>query len=441
MSHSQTPSDFCKTVLVIGAYGLIGEGVTRRLIADGHRVSGFGRNANTARRVLPYLQWNFGDLRDFSHQSHWGEALGGVQVVVNCSGALQNSGDDDLEAVHVDAVSALSAACAERGIHLIQISSVGATEKAQTKFLSTKGKGDSFVRNSGADYQIFRPGLVLAGNAYGGTALLRMLAAWPVVQPIALPDSKIQTISLSDIAEVVSMAVAGNIPKAVECDLVENNEHSLREVLTEFRTWLGFRQAVSEVVLPKWALGPISAIADGLSRLGWRSPLRTTAMQVLNDGVKGQANALTQQNVEFSSLRQTLQSTPVGAQDRLMARMSLMMPAILLALTLFWLCSGLIGLWKVGVAAEVLIISGWSKVFAVASVVFWAVVDIGIGVAFAFRKYARLACWFAVGVSAFYLGAASIVSPHLWSDPLGPLVKVVPGILLAIVARITLDAR
>jgi hypothetical protein len=142
-----------------------------------------------------------------------------------------------------------------------------------------------------------------------------------------------------------------------------------------------------------------------------------------------------------ASLNQTLNRTSVGAQDRLFARMALLAPVIFICLSLFWVASGVIGIAKVDEASEVLQNVGWSKGLAVASVLFWAVIDIAIGVAFSFRKYAYAACWAAVGVSVFYLTASTLTVPSLWIDPLGPLVKVVPTIVLALVARIVLETR
>ena len=120
---------------------------------------------------------------------------------------------------------------------------------------------------------------------------------------------------------------------------------------------------------------------------------------------------------------------PVGAQDRLFARMALLTPIIIICLSLFWLASGIIGIVRVNEAAQVLQSVGWSKGLAVVSVLCCAVIDIAIGVAFAFRKYAYAACWAAVGVSVFYLFASTFIVPSLWIDPLGPLTKVLPTIV------------
>lgn len=435
-------NSLAKKVLVVGAYGLIGHGVSKRLLAEGYLVAGLGRNLQAARRVLPNIHWIEQDIRCLTEVATWREILEDFSTVVNCSGALQGGPDDDLEIVHHKAVAALAQACAVEDIGLIQISAVGAKPDASTHFLASKGLGDAAIKAAGGDWHIFRPGLVLASNAYGGTTMLRMLAAFPWVQPIAKPATKIQTISLDDVASVVVAATNGDVPNGTEIDLVEPQTHSLRDVVLQIRHWLGFPFARFEVPVPDFGVTVVSKIADALSWLGWRSPLRSTAMRVLSEGVQGVPEDLGRFGLtEASTLSQTLSQTTVSAQDRLFARMSLLAPIILACLSGFWLASGIIAIARVQEAAQVLRDAGWSVGLAIASVLFWAVVDIAIGIAFAFRKYARAACWMSVSVSLFYLVASTIAVPSLWIDPLGPLIKVVPAIVLALVARVVLDTR
>nr|WP_281501942.1 DoxX-like family protein [Loktanella sp. F6476L] len=108
---------------------------------------------------------------------------------------------------------------------------------------------------------------------------------------------------------------------------------------------------------------------------------------------------------------------------------------------MFWFLSGVIGFISVNAAAGVLEDVGWSRGFAVASVLFWAVVDIAIAAGLTHRPTAKMACWCAIGVSVFYLAASTLFVPDLWLDPLGPMVKVLPSIALALVARIALETR
>jgi hypothetical protein len=46
-----------------------------------------------------------------------------------------------------------------------------------------------------------------------------------------------------------------------------------------------------------------------------------------------------------------------------------------------------------------------------------------------------------IAVAAAYLAGATLLRPDLWLDPLGPLVKIVPALLLAATARMILEER
>ena len=63
-----------------------------------------------------------------------------------------------------------------------------------------------------------------------------------------------------------------------------------------------------------------------------------------------------------------------------------------------------------------------------------ALCDIAIGVGIAVRRTSRLALWAALGISAAYLAAGSLLAPALWVEPLGPLTKIVPIMMLNILA-------
>ena len=275
---------------------------------------------------------------------------------------------------------------------IIQISAVGASLDAKTLFLASKARGDEAIQNSGVRHHIFRPGLLLAQHSYGGTTMLRMLAAFPLIQPIATPEARIQTVSLDDVVGAVSSAVVGEIPNGFVGNLVENEAHSLREVVASMRRWLGFSVARRELMIPGSLMNYLAQAADGLAKLGWRSPIRTTALKVLNDGVTGIPADISQFGLPpVKSLSQTLADMPARAEDRLFARMALLNPVIIATLVVFWFLSGAIGIMRASEAALVLENVGWPHSLALASVLFWAFVDIGIAAAFAFRPYAKLA--------------------------------------------------
>lgn len=434
-------------VLVLGAYGFIGSAVVRRLRADGFHVTGLGRNLETARKVLPDIEWVICDLDALTDPDAWRNRLENIDAVVNCAGALQDGANDNLSILHERAIAALADACTASGIALVQISAVGVTDNATTKFMRSKAVGDASIRNAGIrnagiPYWIFRPGLVLGQSAYGGTLLLRALAAVPVLQPIASPQSKIQTLALTDLTKTVSAALTGQIPPDTTYDLVEDEAHSLSELVAALRNWLGFSPARTEIVVPTWTMSLVSRGADLLGALGWRSPLRHSAVMALSEDIDGDPKPFRKLGLfKLSSLQETLSAMPAFAEDRLHARLALLQPFILAVLFALWFGSGLVGFLSLSDAAEILTSRGWPHGLGLASVVFWSLIDIAIAAALLVRKFAARACLAMVAVSLLYLLFATAFAPGLWLDPLGSLLKVLPGILLALVARATLETR
>ncbi len=277
-------------VLVLGAYGLIGQEISAALLAAGHQVQGLGRSKSAALSAFPDIAWHIADLRQMQATELWLPLITGCEAVVNCAGALQDGPRDDLAAVHFGAMNALAQACAQKGTKLVQISAVG-TENSASPFMASKAQGDAAIRASGCEYVILRPGLVLAQSAYGGTALLRLLAALPLVQLQAMGDAKVQCVAASDVASAVCAAIAGELPERFEADLVELERHSLSQVQSAMRAWLGFAPARLALNLPLWLARIVSRGADMLGHLGWRGPLRRAALDALEQGVTGDDSA------------------------------------------------------------------------------------------------------------------------------------------------------
>lgn len=429
-------------ILVVGAYGMIGAALTRHLLDEGHHVTGLGRSVRAARREFPALDWVFHDLAHMTIPGDWLPYLHDIDFVVNAAGALQDGPSDDLTAVHGVAIAALAEACAAHDTGLIQISAAGASPDASTHFLRSKAAGDAAIARMGGAYWILRPGLVLSPTAYGGTGLLRMLAAVPLIQPIAMADTLIQTIGISDLARAVSACICGDIPSGTTADLVEDTPQSLGALTAAIRDWLGFAPARATLAAPGWAMALTARFADLLGRLGWRSPLRSTALKTLATGVLGDpAHWRSVGGTPIAPCDQTLAAMPARAEDRLAARMRLAMPFVIATLALFWALSGVIGLVRLDVAAAVLGDRGWPVWLAQLSVAGWALVDLALAAALLWRPSAARAALGMVAVSLAYLGLASILTPALWLDPLGPLLKILPGMVLAALAVPLLDER
>jgi len=223
---------------------------------------------------------------------------------------------------------------------------------------------------------------------------------------------------------------------------VEDEAVTLGELTIAKRQWLGFAPARMNFPIPNKLMFPIGKCADLLGYLGWRSPLRSTALKVLGAGVLGDPNSwLSTGHQSPASLQITLGQIAARSEDRLAARMALLMPLILGVLVAFWAISGVLGVVALPQAASVLTQQGWPSQLANLSVLFWSIVDVLIALGLSVRKYVQRALVASLCVSFIYIVMASLVTPNLWLDPLGPLVKVLPAMALSAVAWMMLDKR
>lgn len=428
-------------ILVLGGYGLIGLSVSRQLLKAGHDIIGLARSRRKGMALLPEADWIEADLRDLDSAAQWTPHLAGVDAVVNAAGALQNGLKDDVARVQESAILSLVNACETAGVRkLIQISAPGASASSDTRFYATKGAADDGIKASTLDWTILRPGLVLSPHAYGGTSLLRMLAAFPCVQPLVMGEARIQTVAADDVAHAVVRTLEGGLERQ-DFDLLSDDTHTLEALILKVRKWQGFAAPHAIIRLPQWVGGLTARLADIAGWLGWRSALRTTALTVLTSNIMGNgARWRDATDMSLKSLNETLKEMPSTVQERVYARAMLVFPLLVVLLSGFWIASGVIGLIQHDAAIQVLN-SRLNDTLASICVRGGALVDIAIGCAIVFRPATRKACLASIIVSCGYLAGGALLAPALWADPLGPMVKVFTAIGLALAVSALAEDR
>lgn len=428
------------TVIILGAYGLIGSACVRAFAAAGYTVIGLGRSKHAARSMADVSRWVFADLVPMTDLD-WAQSLNGVDVVVNAAGALQDGPRDDLEAIHVRMPEALCRALTPDQ-RLVQISAAGVAMDASTAFFRSKARGDAAVRKTAPNWVILKPTLVLSPEAYGGTALLRGAAALPGILPTVLPDTRIQTVHVDDLAAAVVKAAGPQVPTGTTADITAPEDCSLSDLMGKIRAWQGFSPARFHPSVPGPFLTTAGFAADIAGRLGWRSPLRSTALIVLRDGVHGDPAKWSDLGGKpCRSLDETLRSLPSTRQERLYGRFYFALPIAIITLSIFWVASGLIALAHPAAGAAYLDPSVLPRWLIHLTVIGGAVADIGIGAAILWRPWCRAAALSMVGLAALYLIGGAIAAPDLWADPLGPMLKVFPGLILALLVWLGVEQR
>ena len=423
---------FGMRVLVLGGYGTIGLEVVRHLQRLGHDVTGLARSEKRGDRLAPDAQWIGADIATMTDPDDWADVVCHFDAVVNAAGALQTGARDNLNALQFEAICACIRACELYGAdQFIQISAPGASPYSDTEFLRTKADADRVLQESKLRWTILRPGLVIAPTAYGGTSLLRTLAGFPFLQPLVHGDTLIQTVALDDVVAAVARTLEGDLD-GQGFDLVEPTAHTLGDVVAQMRQWLGFSPARTTLSPPVWMTKPLVWGADLMGWLGWRSPLRSTSIKVSASGVLGNAEAWRHTTgFKLKTLEETLALLPASRQERRYARTELVFPVLLGLAAFFWVVSGYTALRHIDVAASYLR-DAMPMESARGVVVIGAIIDILIGLGLLARRTMRPAVLASLVVSIAYLCGGTLLAADLWSDPLGPLLKILPVIGLGL---------
>jgi hypothetical protein len=276
--------------------------------------------------------------------------------------------------------------------------------------------------------------VVVGRSAYGGSALFRGLAALPVM--LEMPDAgPMQVVQLDELVATIAALSKDGAPARIALDVAGPERLALSEIVATYRRWLRLKPAPT-LRMPRWIAALGFSLGDFARWLGWRPPLGGVARRELVRGAVGDPSAWQQlMGIRPATLATALAREPASVQERWFARLYFLKALMFAVLALFWIGTGLISLgpgWEQGLSY--LREGGVPEGLARAGVIVGALADILIGLGIAVRRTARGALWAAVAISVFYMIAGTFVLPRLWLDPVGPMLKIWPIVVLNLVA-------
>ncbi len=152
-------------ILVVGATGVLGREVTKRLLAEGRAVRATTRHPDRA-----------DDLRDLGAEVVYADLIDRASLARACEGAgavlaaahsLMGTGMYASKAVDGDGHRALIDAAKAAGVErFVHISARGATADHPVDFMRTKVAIEGYLRKSGIDYTILRPSAVMEWHVH-----------------------------------------------------------------------------------------------------------------------------------------------------------------------------------------------------------------------------------------------------------------------------------
>ncbi len=417
-----------RTALVLGANGFLAGYLIAALRRHGWRVLRGVRAGGALREDERHA-----DLARMTAPRHWRQALQGVDAVVNVAGILRETGAQTFQAIHVDGPLALAQACVEAGVQrFVQVSALG--EPADGEFIASKHRFDAALLALPLRAVVLRPSVVYAvSGSYGGTSLLRALAAFPG-RHLLPGDGRwpVQPVAAEDLGELAARAAAGT--QAGIYEIGGPRPMSLRQYQAAWRRWLRV-PGEGAVAFPEWWIGLQVAVGE---RLG-RGPVGETMWRMLRRGNVAAADAPARLQADFGhvprDLPEVLALAPSQVQDRWQAQLYFLAPALRLAIVALWLLSAVAG-WLTPAATIQALTAGtplaeWQPV-ALARATGGLDALLALGLLLGWRPRWMLG-WMGASVLAYTL-AFGLLLPGQWLDPLGGLAKnlvVLPALAVA----------
>lgn len=416
-------------ILLLGAAGFIGRHILTDLVANGHDVTAVVRSKAGLETAFPKVRFVATDLSAATREADWAAHLHGIALIVNAAGILRGK---SMDAVHVHMPRALYAAAVNAGVRrTILISAISARPDVETDYAQSKLEGEAALRASRLDWTILRPSLVYGDGSYGGTSLIRGLAALPLFTPIpGNGDFLFTPIEVRDLARAVRIACEDERFAGQCLEPGGRDTFNVRELLTRYRAWLGFGKA-RFLHIPM----PIMRLLGRIGDIAGDGPVSTNSLMQMIAGNAGDSAAFVQA-IGFSpqSLDDALNAQPAQVQDRWHARLFFLAPFVKAALFFLWIASALLGLFT-GAARTMEMLQALALPAYLADPlrIGSSILDLVVAGAVLFDRRVQWSTMLQLVVVFGYTAVLGLALPSLWLDPLGSLLKNLPIIALILV--------
>jgi NADH dehydrogenase len=291
-------------VLVTGGTGVVGTAAVRALLARGHEVRLFSRNAERDAQGFPEgVEGRRGSIGD--PNSVRGSMLG-MDAVLHVAGIVaEDPPEVTFERINVEGTRLLVEEAQRSAVkRFAYVSSLGA-ERGSSDYHRSKKAAEDIVRAFAGDWIILRPGNVYGPGDEVISLLLKMVRTLPAVPVIDDGDQPFQPVWADDLGEAIAVALERGDLAGRTLLLAGDEVTTTNEILDELARLTG--KTPPRLPVPKWLA---SAGAQVASKLGMDTPVNTDQLTMLGEGIvipPGEPNALTEVlHVRATRLREGL---------------------------------------------------------------------------------------------------------------------------------------
>jgi NADH dehydrogenase len=259
--------------LVTGGAGVVGRALCRELL-DRHvdvRVLTLPGDA-LAKQLPPEVEVFYGDVTDVSSM---GAAFEGVDVVFHLAAILLSTDPSAFGRINEGGTRNVVACCKAAGVRrLLYVSSISVTYPIRTPYGASKLAGEAFVKDSGLDWTIVRPTLVIGD---GGGIEYNMYARYVTRFPLYfLPGgglAKKRPVRSVDLVQGIAAAGLSGSAVGKTYALAGPEEMSMAEMARRILEARGLRHKM--LPLPWWLSRRLAVLKN------WIGGNRVSAEQAL----------------------------------------------------------------------------------------------------------------------------------------------------------------
>lgn len=201
-----------KQVTVFGGSGFIGRAIVRALANRGYRIRVAVRRTELAEPLktagdVGQVMLMRANLRMPQSVS---AAVAGSHAVINATGLPFQRGRQSYQAVHVDGVRTIAAACTAAGVErLVHVSGIGAdAHGSKNAFLRSKVEAEQALISSFETATILRPSVVFGPNDQIFNRLGDIAAKAPFVPVIGNGKARVQPVFVGDVGAAATAVLA-----------------------------------------------------------------------------------------------------------------------------------------------------------------------------------------------------------------------------------------
>ena len=245
-------------IIITGATGFVGEEVVKQVRATGHPVRAIVRDPRRA----SWLAQRYGAELFHGNVLYAPSiegAMQGAKCVIHLVGIIREWKENTFERAHVQATKHVIDEAKKSGVkRFLHMSALGTRENARSRYQQTKWAGEDCVRKSGLAWTIFRPSFIYGPKDKAINTLAKLVQRLPFVPVLGSGNTKIQPISVANVARAFVGAIRNDESISHVYDLCGPEAFTWNELYDKLQRILGTRK-------PKWHLPlPIARVQAAL---------------------------------------------------------------------------------------------------------------------------------------------------------------------------------